>query len=149
MMAQISRPGVSEPLSDYERLERRRRRRKFAIIAAMGAIGGIGGGIVGARESGRLFDLAHPWPPLLCLALAAAFLLAVALGKFILRSQIDEVERMAKLRATHAGAMLFLAGYPVWFLLWKGGFLPEPQHVAMFAIFLVASLLASLFYKFR
>lgn len=149
MMAQISRPGVSEPLSTFERLERGRRRRKFAIIAAMGVVGGIGGGIVGAREDGHLFDLAHPWPPLLCLALAAAFLLAIGVGKFILRRQIDEVERMAKLRGTHAGAVLFLIGYPVWFLLWKGGFLPEPQHVAMFVIVLVASVLASLFYKFR
>ena len=149
MMAQISRPGVSEPLSDFERLERGLRRRKFAIIAAMGVVGGIGGGIVGAREDDRLFDLAHPWPPLLCLALAASFLLAVAVGSFILRRQIDEVERMAKLRATHAGAILFLVGYPVWFLLWKGGFLPEPHHVAMFAIVLIVSLLASLFYRFR
>jgi MFS family permease len=149
MMAQSLKPGASEPPSDYERIERGRRRRKFAIIAAMGAVGGIGGGIVGARESDQLFDLAHPWPPMLCLALAASFLLAVAVGNLILRRQIDEVERMAKLRATHAGAMLFLVGYPVWFLLWKGGFVPEPQHVAMFAIVLVASVLASLFYRFR
>jgi MFS family permease len=149
MMAQISRHGVAEPLSDYEQLERTRRRRKFAVIAAMGAIGGVGGGIVGGRMSDATFDLAHPWPPLLCLALAAAYLLAIGLGKFLLRRQIDEVERMTKLRATHAGAAVFLIGYPIWFLLWKGGFLPEPQHVAMFAIVLVASLLASLFYRFR
>jgi drug/metabolite transporter (DMT)-like permease len=141
--------GRAEPPSDYERIERNRRRRKLAIVLAMGAVGGIGGGIVGAREDGHLFDLAHPWPPLLCLALAALFLLAVGIGTLLMRRQIDEVERMTKLRATHVGAMLLLVGYPVWFLLWKGGFLPEPQHVAIYAAFLIVSLLASLYYKFR
>jgi MFS family permease len=149
MMEKTGSTGVSEPLSDFERIERGRRNRKFAIIAAMGVVGGVGGGIVGGRESDKLFDLAHPWPPLLCLAIAASFLLAVGVGTIILRGQMDEVERMAKLRATHAGAMLFLIGYPLWFLLWKGGFLPEPQHVAMFVIVLVGSVLASLFYRFR
>ena len=149
MMAQTGTIGASDAPGDFERIERRRRRRKLAIVLAMGAVGGIGGGIVGAREEGHLFDLAHPWPPLLCLALAALFALAVAVGTLLLRRQVDEVERMTKLRATHAGAYALLVGYPIWFLLWKGGFLPEPQHVAIYAAVLVVSLLASLYYRFR
>ena len=149
MMAQTRSFGASEPPGDFERIERGRRRRKLAVVVAMAAVGGIGGGIVGAREADHLFDLAYPWPPLLCLALAAAFLIAVAVGKLLLRRQIDEVERLAKLRATHAGAILLLVGYPIWFLLWKGGFLPEPQHVAIYVAFMVVALLASLYYKFR
>jgi MFS family permease len=149
MMAETGTIGVSEPLSAFERLERARRRRRFAIVGALALVGGIGGGIVGARESDRLFDLAHPWPPLLCLVLAALLLVAVAVGNFLLRGQIDEVERLAKLKATHAGASLFLVGYPIWFLLWKGGFLPEPQHLVLYAAVMVAMLLASLYYRFR
>ena len=149
MMAQIRRAGAFEPLSDGERLERSRRRRKLLIIGALAMVGGIGGGIVGGREADHLFDLAHPWPPTLCLALAAIFLIAVGIGKFALRGQIDEVEKLAKLKATHVGAALFLIGYPIWFLLWKGGFVPEPQHVVIYAVLLVVMLLASLFYKFR
>jgi len=149
MMAQIRRAGVFEPLSEGEQLERGRRRRKFLIIGALAAVGGIGGGIVGGHEADRLFDLAHPWPPLLCLALAAALLVAVVIGKFALRGQLDEVEKLAKLKATNVGASLFLIGYPIWFLLWKGGFVPEPQHVVIYAVLLVVMLLASLFYKFR
>jgi len=149
MMAQISRPGVSEPLSDFERLERGRRQRKFAIVGALALAGGVGGGIVGAQQSDRLFDLAHPWPPLLCLALAALLLIAAAIGGLVLRRQADEVERLAKLKAAHAGASVYLVVYPIWFLLWKGGFLPEPMHVLLYAIVVVAILLASLFYRFR
>ena len=148
-MAQARRPGVSEPLSEGERLERNRRRRKLLIIAALAAVGGVGGGIVGARENDQLFNLAHPWPPTLCLTLAVLLLFAVGIGKFALRGQIDEVERMAKLKATHVGASLFLLGYPIWFLLWKGGFVPEPQHVVIYAVLLIVMLLASLFYRFR
>ena len=140
---------MSEPLSDYERIERDRRRRKFATVGALAAVGGIGGGIVGAREADRLFDLAQPWPPLLCLALAALLLVAAAVGSFALHRQTDEVERLAKLKATHAGASVYLLGYPIWFLLWKGGFLPEPMHVLIYAITIVAILLASLHYRFR
>src|SRR5262245_51848568 len=149
MMAQTGRAGVSEPLSEFERLERSRRRRKFAIVGALALAGGIGGGIVGARESDKLFDLAQPWPPLLCLALAALLLFAAAVGAFVLHRPADEVERLAKLKATHAGASLYLLGYPIWFLLWKGGFLPEPMHVLIYAVIIVAMLAASLYYRFR
>jgi MFS family permease len=149
MMVQAQRPGVSELVSEGERLERNRRRRKLLIIGTLAMVGGISGGIVGGHEADRLFDLAHPWSPTLCLAIASLFLLAVGIGKFALRGQVDEVERMAKLRATHVGASLFLIGYPIWFLLWKGGFVPEPQHVIIYAVLLVVMLLASLFYKFR
>src|SRR5437868_14906414 len=103
MMAQTRRAGVFEPPSDGERLERARRRRKLLIVGALAAVGGIGGGIVGGYEADRLFDLGHPWPPMLCLALAAILLVAVAIGKFALRGQIDEVERLAKLTSTHVG----------------------------------------------
>src|ERR1043166_5447610 len=110
MMAQTRSFGAAEPPGGFERIERGRRRRKLAVGGAMGVVGGIGGGIVGAREADHLFDLTHPWPPLLCLALAASFLIAVAVGKLLLRRQIDEVEQLAKLRATHAGAILLLVG---------------------------------------
>jgi MFS family permease len=149
MMVQARRPGVSELVSEGERLERNRRRRKLLIIGALAMVGGVGGGIVGGHEADRLFDLAHPWPPTLCLILALLLLVAVGIGKFALRGQIDEVELLTKLKATHVGASLFLIGYPIWFLLWKGGFVPEPQHVVIYAVLLVVMLLASLFYKFR
>ena len=149
MMAETGRIGVSEALSGGERIERSRQRRKLVILAAMAAIGGVGGGIVGARESDHLFELAHPWPPMLCLTLAAAFLISVVVGGLVMSRQMDEVERIAKLKATRAGAAVYVVGYPIWFLLWKGGFLPEPMHVTMFAIVMVVLLLASLFYRFR
>jgi hypothetical protein len=140
---------VFEAPREGELLERRRRRRKLLIVGALAAVGGIGGGIVGGQEADRLFDLAHTWPPILCLVLALLLPVTVGIGKWILRGQVDEFERLAKLRATHVGASLFLIGYPIWFLLWKGGFVPEPQHVVIYAVMLVVMLFASLFYRFR
>jgi multisubunit Na+/H+ antiporter MnhG subunit len=132
-----------------EAIERGRQRRKWAVLGGLAAFGGIGGGIVGAHEADRLFDLAQPWPPLLCLALAIGLVIAVTVGSVVLSREMDEVERLAKLKATRAGASVYILGYPLWFLLWKGGFVPEPMHVALFAATIVALILASLFYRFR
>jgi len=140
--------GGSEAVGG-EALERARQRRKRGVLGALFMVGAIGGAIVGAREADRLFDLAQPWPPLLCLALAIGFLIAVAAGSVVLSREMDEVERLAKLKATRAGATVYLVGYPIWFLLWKGGFVPEPMHVALFAATIIALILASLFYRFR
>lgn len=148
MTAIPERAGGSEAVGG-EALERARQRRKRAVLGALFAVGAIGGAVVGAREADRLFDLAQPWPPLLCLALAIGFLIAVAAGSFVLSREMDEVERLAKLKATRAGASVYILGYPLWFLLWKGGFVPEPRHVALFAATILALILASLFYRFH
>jgi len=149
MMVKSGRAGVSDPASEGERLERRRQQRKIAILAGLALVGGIGGGIVGAQQGDNLFDLSRPWPPLLCLILAIAFLLAVIAGSIAMSRQFDEVEIETKRKAATAAARAFGIGYPLWFLLWKGGFLPEPMHIVLYGLFLVATLGATAFYRFR
>ena len=39
------------------------------------------------------------------------------------------------------GASAFVVAYPAWFLLWKGGLLPEPHHLALFLIFYAGAFL--------
>jgi MFS family permease len=148
MAKQVTAGGSDRPTSG-EILERRRHRRKLLIIAALGLVGGIIGGTIGAREGDQLFVLSHPWPPMLSLAAAATLLVAVIVGSVALTRELDEVEQLARLKGVKAGANVFLIGYPIWFLLWKGGFLPEPMHVALFFGTLIAMLLASLFYRLR
>lgn len=149
MMAFKTGIGVSEAPSGGEQWERARRRRRMAIVGAVALVGGIGGGIVGGYEADNLFVLAHPWPPALCLVLVALFLVTIAIAFLVLSRQTDEVERIVKLKTARVGTLVLLVGYPVWFLLWKGGFLPEPMHVAIYAAVLVSILAASLFYRFR
>ena len=149
MMVKSVRAGASEAPSEGERIERARQRRKLAILIGVATVGGVGGGIVGAQQGDNLFDLAKPWPPALCLALAIAYLVAVIAGSIALSRQVDEVERETKRKAATIAAKAYGIGYPIWFLLWKGGFLPEPMHVALYGLFLAALLAASLFYRFR
>jgi hypothetical protein len=48
---------------------------------------------------------------------------------------IDEHEREAYRDGAIAGAYAYMVGAPVWWLLWRGGWLPAPDGIAIFCIF--------------
>ncbi len=43
----------------------------------------------------------------------------------------------------------YFFGYPAWFCLWKGGFLPEPMHGALFGIFYACFILGFIYNRLR
>ena len=148
-MAKVGRIGVSEPVESGEALERRRRRRKLAIFALVFVFAFPVGFAVGFTEADDLLVMNDRWPPALALGLSFAYLALVIGGAIALSRQVDEVERMIKYKAVSAAATFYVIVYPVWFFLWKGGFVAEPMHVALYIGFMVAFLLASIFYRFR
>ena len=148
-MANPRRAGVSETLSEGERLERGRRRRKYAIFALIFALAFPAGFAIGFTEADDLLVRDDRWPPALAAGLSLAYLGLVIGGAIALSRQVDEVERLAKYKAVTAAGGAFAIVYPIWFLWWKGGFVPEPMHVALYVGFMIVFLLASLFYRFR
>ena len=139
-------PGM---IGEGERVERSRRKRKYATIAVLFVIGMVTGGL-GAHFLGeRDFDMAQPWPPAAALSLAILYVIAMIGGTLIVERTIDEVDRDVGYRAWTLAGTAYAMAYPLWFLLWKGSFVPEPSHWMLFIGFWVVLALASLYYRFR
>jgi hypothetical protein len=148
-MAQMRPSGVSESGLSGEAIERGRRRRKLTILALIFLLAFPAGFLVGFTEAEELLISEDRWPPALALGLSFAYLGLVLGGALALSRQVDEVERMITYKAANVAAGAYAIIYPVWFLWWKGGFVAEPMHLALYAGFLIVFALASLFYRFR
>lgn len=127
MAKKVTGPGEAQ--------EQARWRRMGLIILACAVAGFIPGFFVGYNDVGSLFDDSTDWPPAFALGCAAIFLVAVLAGGFALQRHYDEMQRMMIYQATSFGASVFALGYPVWFFLWKGGFVTEPMHGVLFLAF--------------
>ena len=138
------------PRGEGERRESARRRKRWLIFAVLAVIGFVPGLYVGFQH-GAAAAQSQPlvWSPTVAALLAGLYLVAVAGGGILMNSVMDEVERQRGYKAvSFAGAALMVV-YPTWFLLWKGGFVPEPVHWMLFVLFWLSLALASLFYRFR
>lgn len=136
------------PLGEGERQERALRRRKTGIKAALFAVGLCSGVYIGSVTAANGFDLAAPWSPAAALAIAASYLLAMGIGSRLLARTLDEMERHRQYRAGAVAGAVYVIVYPVWFMLWKGGFAVEPIHWAIFILFWFSLAAASLGYAF-
>jgi uncharacterized protein YfiM (DUF2279 family) len=148
-MANLARAGVSEPAVSGEAIERGRRRRRAIVIGTVFAAGAATGLYTGAAAGDALLDPAVTWPPAVTLAMAATYTLALIAGSWLLGRRRDEVQVRTSDKAASVAAAAFIWGYPLWFLLWRGGFAVEPMHGVIFVAFWLVLLLASLFYRFR
>ena len=138
------------PRGEGERREAARRRKRWLIVAALGVIGFVPGLYVGVQH-GAAAAQSQPvvWSPTLAALLAGLYLVAVAGGAVLINTVMDEVERQRGYKAvSFAGAVLMVV-YPIWFLLWRGGFVAEPVHWMLFVLFWLSLALASLWYRFR
>ena len=138
------------PQGEGERREAARRRKRWWIVAALGAAGFVPGLYVGL-EHGAAAAESQPlvWSPTVAALLAGLYRVALAGGAILMNGVMDEVERQRGYKAvSFAGAALMVV-YPTWFLLWKGGFLPEPVHWMLFVLFWASLAFATLWYRFR
>jgi hypothetical protein len=138
------------PRGEGERFEAARRRKRWLIVAAL-AVAGVAPGFYLGYQDGAALAQSRPaiWPPNLVVALAGLYLVAVIGGGILLSKVADEVDRQRGYKAvSFAGAALMIV-YPIWYLLWRGGLVPEPVHWMLFIFFWLSLALASLFYRFR
>ncbi len=133
-----------------ERHEAARRRKRWMIVAALAASGFVPGLYLGYNDGAALAE-SRPsvWPPALSLGLVGLYLAAVIGGGLLLRGVTDEVERQNAYKAASFAGMALMLVYPVWFVLWRGGFVAEPIHWMLFLLFWLSLALASLYYRFR
>lgn len=126
------------------------RRRRMIVTGVLFAAGLFSGIYVGYQEAGAAFHGGPgAWSPTVALLLAAVYFLAIVGGSLLLHSAIDEVERQASYKAVSFAGAVYILVYPLWFLLWKGGFVAEPVHWVLFSLFWLSLAAATLFYRFR
>lgn len=140
----------SMPRGEGERYEASRRRKRWAIVAALAVAGFVPGLYLGYNDGAALAESRSGiWSPALSLGLIGLYLGAVIGGHFLLRNVTDEVDRQNGYKAASFAGFTLMVVYPIWFLLWRGGFVPEPIHWMLFLLFWLSLALASLFYRFR
>ena len=149
MMMSKAAPMSDGPRGEGERADALRRRKRYAVIAVLFAAGLFSGFYVGKTDPQSLFNAEASWNPAVSLLLTAVFLLAVVGGGFALHGNTDEVERQGQYKAVSLAAAVYMLLYPSWFMLWKGGHVPEPNHGILFVVFWLSLACASLWYRFR
>jgi hypothetical protein len=136
------------PLGEGELRDAARRRKKWLIVAPLAAVG-MGPGFYIGFQHGAALAGSRPvfWPPAVAAGMAALYLVAVIVGGYMLSRFTDEIERQLSYRAgSVAGAVLMIV-YPTWYLLWKGGFVPEPIHWVLFILFWLSLALTTIWYR--
>lgn len=83
------------------------------------------------------------------LGVAAMYLIVTVAGSFIYFRRIDEVALHQNYWSNTVGTYVIVCGYPAWYLLWRGGFVPEPSHEALFIILSLTISAAYLWRKAR
>jgi hypothetical protein len=92
---------------------------------------------VGNSDAGALPILADsPIPPVIALMLAFFWAVIMPIiAWFWHKRAIDEQEASAYRDGGYYAAYAFMIGAPTWWMLWRGGFAPEPDGVAIFVLF--------------
>lgn len=136
-------------LGEGERRERGARRMRFGVKGALFAAGLFTGIYVGDNFVRNGFDFSAPWTPVAAVVIVLVYLAAMIVGGRLLSRHMDELERDRGYKAAAAAGAAYALVYPVWFALWKGGFVPEPVHWMLFILFWLSLALATLWYRFR
>ena len=132
-----------------EQAERARRRKRNLVLGILFAAGLATGFYVGHTDPQSLFNRETSWNPAVSLLLTAVFVLAIVGGSIALHGNTDEVERQAQYKAVALAGAGYMLLYPSWFMLWKGGHVPEPNHGIVFLVFWLSLAGGSLWYRFR
>lgn len=114
--------------------ERQRRRRYWTLMAlalAASVVIGLAGRVLGTPYG--------PIAPAAAIGLAAALLLLAIVGNWVYFRSIDELEVASNLVGGYWGFYVFMVGWPLWHILWRGGLAPKPE---MLPLYVTAGLIA-------
>lgn len=114
---------------------RSRGNRLLLILGLCALVGFVPGFFIGYTDAGSLFDESTDWPPWLAIGLPLLLFGTAIMGGLRARRLYDEHQKLILYKTVNFAAFGFYFSYPCWFFLWKGGFLPEPMHGALFGIF--------------
>lgn len=123
------------PLTRREKLNRN-------ILVACAIAGAIVGGILAIDGNGAPADVSvtafseTPLPRAIAISLALFWGIAMPVTAWFWHTRaIDEQEAAAYRDGGYYAAYAYLIGAPLWWFLWRGGILPEPDGVVIFVSF--------------
>lgn len=136
--------------SDWQARAQQRKRRIYAIIGVLFGMGLVSGFLIGFfEEEQSSFLTGGSVPPYIAIITAGLMGIAITYGAVRFHRSSDELERRNMVYAAAMGGNVALASYPLWFILWKGGLVPAPDALAIFAATYIAHVIAYFWYKFR
>ena len=148
-MANPRKAGVSEPIGHGETLEKRQKGRQTLIIALLMAAGGVTGFFLATNQQDGMGFYQGVLPAEVAIGLAILWLVSIIGGSIWLNRHIDEIERAAQTWGIAIAGTFVVIAYPVWYLLWRGEMLSEPNGHIMFGALYAMMIAAYLWKKFR
>jgi hypothetical protein len=121
-----------------ETAERARLKRLLIILGTCAVVGFVPGFFIGYTDAESLFDESTDWPAWLSIGLPVLLIGTAVIGGLRAQRHYDEHQRLIIYKSISFAAATYFFSYPAWFFLWKGGFVPEPMHGALFGIFYAA-----------
>lgn len=141
-------------LGPGEARTRQRQRRQMLYLGLAAAVGGAVGFATGFFDQGDGNLFAGDWDSLKLPPALALLLVALLIAGFVVLPiwgfrMIDDYKREHNYIGFTGGCIAVLAGYPVWAVLYAGGFTPPPHAFGIFAIAYVSMILSFLYARWR
>ena len=143
--------GRRPPRGEGERVAAVRSRNFWLMMGAMAALGFVSAAAYLSLTTPKDGGGVHfgPLPPNAALGLAILSGVAMSAATRWFFAHADELERADNIWGAAIGANALAIVYPPWFLLWKGGWVPQPDPSAPFLLLVTVMMLAYAWRKFR
>jgi hypothetical protein len=141
--------AVKREMGPGEAAESRSRKRWLGLLVASAVVGGVSGLVVSFSTGHDLANLTRPLPIWVAALLAVLWLVMMAYAAWYYETKVDELERNANYFGYAIGGGLVVFIYPVWYLFWWAGFVPEPSHEMLMGLLLTGALAGYLWKKYR
>lgn len=132
---------------------RERRSRNILLVSvAIGMVIGIilaGSDMMSASDDPLSVLSDSPIPPALAIGLTLFLVLVLPVLSWQWQKTVDEHERQAYQAGAVAAAYMFLILAPCWWLLWRGGLVPEPNGIILYFAFDITFLIVWFWKKYR
>ena len=132
-MGSVMKNENKVPLTKKERLNRN----LLMACVVLGAVMGLVMGLVESRDSSEDMSMFSNSPLPTGVALAFGFVWIVivpAIGWYWHRYAVDEQERHAYREGAYYAFYAYGFGAPLWWLLWRGGLVSEPDGIVIYYI---------------
>jgi hypothetical protein len=126
----------------------RGRRIRWTLVGC-GLVGGVSTvPLINTQEGGTLLFGNGPVPATSALITLAIWALIIPVLMIVFRRNADEVTREANNFGFSVGFQAFAYAAPVWWMGWRGGFVPQPDVMILLIASLVVATLANLWKQF-
>lgn len=132
-----------------EAAERGRLKKLVIIFGLCSLVGFVPGFFIGYPDAESLFDDSTDWPAWLSIGMPVLLLGTALIGGLRAQRHYDEHQRAILYKTISFAAAAYFFSYPTWFFLWKGDFLPEPMHGALFGIFYFSFVVAYIYNRLK